>query len=200
MEDTRSSLELVHVLRHSFRPTEKFGEALEVFTPPESERPRSLFAIRSLSMLAIDAVGNANYEYSQQIAAARKALDTKQNLSFEISPDIEVRRVGDKALEIYMGVQNKKELFKLLQATQRYIPEGVPLRDQVSPSYALYTRVNSLAPIPLSFSDEAAEAFMQRYEDEGKKHLFSVLPEGLAGIDQYRQVPRSYNYNYKAAS
>jgi hypothetical protein len=194
MEDTRQDLDLVHVLRHSFRPSTQLAHALEGFIPPGSERSRSFIEIKSLGMIALDAVKHAQYAYSQEIMDAQKTIEANRSHSFEVIPEIEVKKIGEKTLHILMGVQEKKLLYHLMRTTRQRIPEGVQLRDPESSEFSMYARIHSSIPITEEFRAEATERYNEMYQSMSGKHLFSVLPEGITGIDQFRQIPRIYAY------
>ena len=188
MKNAGDHLELVHVLRHSFRPTQQLGQAIEQFVPPESEYSHSSIHIKSLGKISLDPVLNAQYVYAQQLINARSALETHKGHPLEITPDIKVRKVGETTLTILMGVKNKVALRALTRQTNAYLPGTVSEREDVSPDFSLYTRISSSVPITDAFQAEAEEQFRERYEQYNAAHLFSVIPDGIAGIDQFRRV------------
>jgi hypothetical protein len=192
MEDPRQVPELVHVLRHSFRPSEQLGKALEFFLPPESKRPNNFLQIKSLGMIAIDAYMHANYKYSNELIEARKQIDKSQNQSLEITPDVDLRQVGDKSVDVLLGVRNKIALGAITLATKKYLPGGILMRDQADKKYAVFARINSSVPITARFQADSLEQYQEAYDQMGSKHLMNILPEGLIGMDQHLRI-RQYD-------
>jgi len=192
MEEPRQVPELVHVLRHSFRPSEQLGRALEFFLPPESKRPADFLQIKSLGMIAIDAYMHANYKYSNELIKARKKIDESQNRSLEMTPDVELRQVGEKSVDVLLGVRNKIALGAITLATKKYLPGGILMRDEADKKYSVFARINSSVPIKASFQADALEQYQETYDQIGSKHLMNILPQGLVGIDQHMRI-RQYD-------
>jgi len=190
MEESRQVPELVHVLRHSFRPSDQLGLALENFRPPESRRPVSPLEIKSLGMLALDGYSHANYAYSEQLIDARRAVEKSQGRSFTLTPEIEIRHVNENAIDILMGVEDKMAMFMLMRTTKNFLPEAIPLRDNVNRKFAVFTRIHSSVPIPNSFQDQALAEYHDAYKEFGPKNLMNILPEGIIGKSQHRPARR----------
>lgn len=195
MEDTRPSLELVHVLRHTFRPSDQLEEALEQFLPPDSKRPAAHLEIRSLGSIALNVMNSAPSAYSLRLIDARKGFEKNRNQSFEILPRIKARQVGEKTLDILMGVHRDLSLDMLMQATRQRLPEGVQMKDPSDRSLSVYARIQSSVPIDDTFQVEATGRFVRTYRSLGPPHLFNIIPEGIAGMDQYIPIPQTSSYD-----
>ena len=192
MEEPRQVPELVHVLRHSFRPSEQLGRALEFFLPPESKRQTDSLQIKSLGIIAIDAYMHANYEYSNALIEARNQIDKSQNQSLEITHDVELRQVGEKSVDVLLGIRNKIALGALSLATSKYLSGGILMRDNVDKKYSVFARINASVPIDKGFQADALEQYRETYEQMGSKHLMNILPQGLVGMDQHLRI-RQYD-------
>jgi len=188
MEEPRQVPELVHVLRHSFRPSEQLGRSLELFLPPESKKPANFLQIKSLSIIAIDAYMHASYQYSNALIEARKQIDKSQNRSLEITQDVELRQVGEKSVDVLLGVRNKIALGAISLATTKFLSGGVLMRDHADKKYSVFARINSTVPINTDFQAAALEKYQEAYEQLGSKHLMNILPQGLVGMDQHLRI------------
>lgn len=192
MEDPRQVPALVHVLRHSFRPSDQLEKALENFLPPESKQPSSSFEIKSLSMLALDGYLHANHAYTIKLMEARKAVNTSKGRSLEIIPDIEIRNVNENTIDILMGVQSKLAMYAITRTTANLLKnEAIAVRDEADPKFSVFARINSTVPITVDFQEQALEQYSQVYQQLGPKHLMNILPEGISGKDQYVRVRRA---------
>ena len=190
MEDSRQVPELVHVLRHSFRPSEQLGRTLEKFIPPESKRPSSFVEIKSLGALALDGYLHGSHAYTLNLIEARRAIERSQGKSLEIIPDIEVKVVNDYTVDVLMGVQSKLAMYLLNRTTKRFLPDAVSLRDEADMKFSVFARMHSSVPISPYFKEEAIEQYNEDYEQFGTKHLFNILPVGISGKDQHLRINR----------
>ena len=190
MEAPRHVPKLVHVLRHSFRPSEQLGAALENFLPPESKRLPSSLEIKSLGMLALDAYSHASHAYAVQLIEARKLVEKSHGQSWAVIPDIEIRNINENSIDILMGVQNKPAMYILSRNIKRLLPEAVSLRDNVDMKFSVFARINSSVPISAEFQAEAAEQYNETYRQLGSKYLLNIYPEGISGMDQYIRITR----------
>ena len=191
MEEPRQVPELVHVLRHSFRPSEQLGRALELFVPLESRRLQSSPEIKSLAMLALDGYSHANHAYTTDLIKARKAIENSPMRSFEITPDIDIRNINENNIDILLGVQNKLALYTLTRLTKNiFKTEASSGRDPADPMFSVFVRINSSVPITPEFQQEALEQYSQIYQQLAPKHLMSIHTQGVIGNDQWLAMKR----------
>jgi hypothetical protein len=190
MEIPQHAPELVHVLRHSFRPSEQLGRALSNFLPLESKRPTSFLEIKSLGMLALDAFSHASHAYTMQLIEARKAVEKSQGQSLAVIPDIEIRNVNENCIDILMGVQNRPAMYVLSRNTKHLLPEAISMRDNADPKFSVFARINSSVPITASLQAQAVDQFNDTYQQLGSKYLLNIFPEGISGKDQYVRMKR----------
>lgn len=193
MEDTRTPLELVHVLRHLFRPSAELSTFFES-TIPGLQRPRSFITLKSLSSLALDAVDVARSVYSLDMIDARKKVAEYQNSSFDLDDQIEARQIGEKALLLMMGVHDKRELYELLRNTKRSLPHAVELREPVDARFAVFALVHSQQAPPVDTPAHIKSEFEHLYKEKGGQRLLTLHPVGLSGIDEYRNIPHGHAY------
>ena len=192
MEDPRQVPALVHVLRHSFRPSDQLEKALENFLPPESKHPTSSFEIKSLSMLALDGYLHGSHAYTLKLMEARKAVNASKGRSLEIIPDIEIRDVNEHTIDILMGVQSKLAMYAITRTTANLLKnEAIAVRDNADPKFSVFARINSSVPITPDFQQQALQQYGQAYEEFGSKHLMSILPEDISGKDQHMRIQRA---------
>ncbi len=192
MEDTGYSLELVHVLRHTFRPSQQLEELLIESLPPGPVGSRSFFEIKSLSAIALNAYKTANYEYTKQIIAANKALEANKGRAFDLIPDVEIRKIGEKTLDILMGVYDRRGMYDLTHATRLRLPEAASLKSAADPRYSLFARIHSSAPITNEYGAHVSDVFKTRHDEGRRKYILNVLPNDMTGSDQYLKVPKVY--------
>jgi hypothetical protein len=190
MEDSRHVPEMVHVLRHSFRPSEQLGKALEKFLPPESKRPPSLIEIKSLGMLALDAYLHADYTYTLQLIEARRVVEKSQRQPLAVIADIETRNVNENSIYILMGVQDSLAIDDLCQNTKNLLPDALSMRNNVDPKFSVFARINSTVPITAAFQAQAVEQYAEVYQQLGAKNLLNIFPKGISGKDQYVRARR----------
>jgi len=191
MEEPRQVPDLVHVLRHSFRPSDTLGNTLENFLPPESKRLSSSMEIKSLGMLALDGYLHANYKYSSQLIEARKAIEKSQNQSMAIIPDIKIRRVSDEVIDVLMGVENRMAMYLLTRTTRDSFTEAIPLRDKADTKFSVYARIRSSVPITDDFQHQAVEQYNEAYQEYAPRHLMNIVPEGIIGKTQHVPLRRA---------
>jgi len=164
--------------------------ALENFLPPESKRLRNPIVIESLSAIALDAYLNANHKFTQQIINVRKEMEQNRRKSLAIIPDIEIRRVGEKTIDVLMGVQDIPSMYLLNRMTKILLPEGVSNRGTADEKFSVYARINSSVPITPDFQAQAIEQYDELYQQLAPKRLMSIFPEGINGRDQYIRIMR----------
>jgi hypothetical protein len=193
MEDTRYSTELVHVLRHSFEPSAQLGQLLETLLPPRPQGSRSFYEIKSLSMIALNAYKVAHYKYTLQLIEAQKALEASRAKVFDLHSEIEIKKRGEKTLEVFMGLNNPTGMQDLIRTTQSKLPEGIALRSSNDSRFSVFAQIHSSTPIDESDYSEAqermAEIFDTRRDDDGKKYILSISPKEIVGSDQFLKIP-----------
>ena len=192
MEATENPLGLVHVLRHSFRSSEQLKGVLESFYPPEAENNHSTIEIRSLGMLALDAYRHANYEFSIPLIEARKDVERSRGNALEITHDVGIRRIGEKTIDVLMGIQDKTALHQLHYDMRKRLPEGKLMHSNVDRRFSVFARINANVPISDDFEADAMNGYYEKYEQLGEKHLLSVVPTGISGMDQWLPLPSTY--------
>jgi hypothetical protein len=190
MEAASTSFDLVHVLRHSSRPSEQLGSALEIFYPPESQRNRSFVDIKTLGKITLDAYKHAQFDYSLDLIEARKAVEQHRGQSLEISPAVDIRRIGSKTIDVLLGLQDNRALYALNKQTLDFLPEGIEAYDAVDLKYSLFARIHSSIAITDSFQENAVEQYKRTYQHYGPKHLLNILPQTITGMDQFIATPR----------
>lgn len=200
MEDTGRNIELVHVLRHSYRPSHVLEEILEGSVQPRAERPRSLASIRSLSMIAFNAMDVANMKHANAIFKARQFVDTQTNQWFRLGEYIEVKKAGEKALAILMSVVNDdgstnegnlpSKYTQFTDAVNERLSDGISLRDPGDPQYSLYARLEYFTPVTDEFQQSVSKDLGDAFFALAAKGILSVSPNGLPGFDQQRSIER----------
>jgi hypothetical protein len=176
---------LAHVVRHSFRPSEQLESLLHSFAPPESIHIQSSLVIKSLAVVALDGVRAAHYEYSQPLIDAKRSVEKHSNVGMPILPDIEVRKVGEKTLNILLGSDDKQSLYILNRELKQKLPEGTPLRNNADPQYSVYARLQSTVPLDDQQLIDAEMRFKQFHDQQHAKRILSIYPQGIVGRDQY---------------
>ena len=141
-------------------------------------------------MIVLDAYRHASYQYSNELIEARKRVDNSQGQSLEVTPDFQLRQVGEKSVDVLMGVRNKIALSALSQTTKKLLPESLAMRDYADPKYSVFARIHSTVPITPYFQAEAAERYQEAYANLGTKHLLNILPVGITGMDQWLPIAR----------
>jgi hypothetical protein len=67
MEAPRNTLRSVHVLRHTFQPSEPLAERLEAFVNPESRVTRPRFLLESTYQVAVDSIDYMDHRFDEEV-------------------------------------------------------------------------------------------------------------------------------------
>jgi hypothetical protein len=183
---------LAHVVRHSFRPSEQLETFLHSFAPAESLTTHSSLAIKSLALVALDGVRAAHYEYSLPLIEARRDVEKHSNVGIPVLPDIEVRKVGEKILNILLGSDDKQSLYIMNRDLKRRLPDGTPLRNNADPVYSVYARLESSDPIDDEKLLDAEMRFKQFHDEQHTKRILSIYPQGVVVREQHIPTARLY--------
>ncbi len=184
MEVIGQNVGSVHVLRHSFRPSEHLAVALERYSRPGVTRPRSfLYATHTVLLdlhrhsiadvnLGIDA---ANAEFLQQ-ARTKVELGGVNNLR-----DREVvvgRKLGNNALRVALFPKDPVEFNNLLKPFN-VLPNDSPKPPSPTMSHFLYADIPASVLGSLEDIALATQLLIRDLESPASSPLYMVQPSGL---------------------
>lgn len=187
MEEPSQSVELVHVLRHSFRPSEQLQSSLEAFIKPGSVRPR--FLIKTLSSIALTPQFGDSHAYNPATRRAVRAFEV-HNQPIQLGSKLGARRIGDGALRLFFNAENNEEITNLIHETLDELGMGTIVDDVDSAAASLFVQIDSTKAIG---KDELAKPgiALRNQLNSDNKHLFKVVPDLLLGRDEQRTIPSS---------
>jgi hypothetical protein len=185
MKDARSSTELVHVLRHSFRPSEKLQTSLEKFTKQGLTRPR--FLIKTLSAIALNTLDVSNSYHDVAIKGAIEKFEQYRD-PIQIGYPLAAQRMADGALKIFLSSQNHKDIVDLTSKTHDKLPSGVLLDDNEDDRFDLFVHID--ASHALSQDRIITPGLQLRDELRGDRaYLYKMTTNSIAGRDELRVMP-----------
>ena len=187
MEATDQHVELVHVLRHSFRPSEQLKTSLEAFTKPGLVRPR--FLVKTLSAIALNTVDVANYHYDLPIKRAIQSFE-QHHQPIQLGRDLAARRMADGTLNILFAADNRDHLRDLTKETMVQLPEGVPLDDGENPRFDLYVGIDQAHAIDFEEVVRPGATLIKSLRS-GLRNLYTVVPETMTSRDEQRIIQRT---------
>jgi len=187
MEATDQHVELVHVLRHSFRPSEQLQSSLEAFTKPGLVRPR--FLVKTLSSIALNTVDVANYHHDLSIKRSIQSFE-RHHQPVQLGRDLAAHRMGDGALKILLSIENYADLTDLTKETAVQLPEGVLLDDGEDPRFNLFVRIDQAHAINYEEIVQPGTALIKQLRN-GQRNLYTVIPETITGRDEQRVIHRA---------
>jgi hypothetical protein len=139
MEDARNDLELVHVLRHSFRPSQPLSEAIESFVKPGLKLPEEPLLYGSKEV-AVDLVKYNDFKYKKREDAARKEFK-ERNRPIYIDPIMHFRQIGLKAVRMaFIPTAESVPAFNDAINTLDSVPTILPPYKKI-PRYFLYVDI-----------------------------------------------------------
>ena len=187
MEDTDQHVELVHVLRHSFRPSDRLQTSLEAFTKPGLARPR--FLVKTLSAIALNTIDAANYHYDLPIKRAIHSFE-QHHQPLQLGRDLAARRMADGTLNILFSAENRAHLKDFAKETMVQLPEGVPLDDGENPRFDLYVGIDQAHAIDFEEIVRPGTALIKGLRS-GLRNLYTVIPETMTSRDEQRVIHRA---------
>lgn len=185
MEDTGQELELVHVLRHSFRPSQPLSEAIESFIKPGLKLPEEpLFY--GTKEAAVEQVKYNDFKYKKEEDEARKAFQA-HNRPLYIDPIMHFRQMGSKAVRMaFIPTPESTEAFNEAIDTLDVMPTILRPYSRI-PRYFLYIDIPSTHLVQ-------GEEWNARYHDLRKaltsriRFMYLVRPNDVVGQDGKRHV------------
>jgi len=204
MEDTTREIELVHVLRHSFRPSETFEAALGAFVKPGLEQPR--FLIKSIASLAM----RDDRQYSGNIFAARQEIERSKLLDFQIGPKLAVRDLGEGALRLLFQLDdtrneagqetNMLNYLAMVNRTSQHLPSAHKERDLEDTKFNFYTVIGPKYAIPMDEIKEPGLALLAGLQSPTTKSMYRVTLDALPVVDERRAILPEYEQPLEQAS
>ena len=185
MADTAEPQTLVHVLRHSFRPSEQLTHSLQEFIPPESEHLHSSIIMKSLAKVALDSHRYWQHEFAPALIEAEKDVIRNRNLSIPIQSDIRVLKLTDTALKIVLRTNDTRSMYLLHRALKNRVPEGTSLPLNPTAVFLVTADLKSTVPFDDLRIKDAEEQYRELSSHVESQKLMNIFPEGLTGIDQY---------------
>jgi hypothetical protein len=185
MGDATKPQTLVHVLRHSFRPSEQLAHSLQEFILPKSELHQNSILIRSMAMVALDARRHHQHEFTVPLIEARKEVDRNQNISIPITRDIKVRKLSEEVLSILLRTDDKKLMYQLHRSLKNRVPEGTSLPENPNAKFFVAADLKSTIPFDERRIADAEQQYGEVFSRQHLNTLFSVYPLGISGMDRY---------------
>ncbi len=184
MEDARNDLELVHVLRHSFRPSQPLAESIETFIKPGKKLPRlSLYGTKEV---AVDLVKYNNFVYKHDEDALRNEFKQHTEAVY-IDPIMHFRLIGSNALRMaFIPTPESTPIFNKMIDTLDEMPNILPPFN-TTPRYFMYIDIPTTHLV-------SSEEWNARYHDLRKalasriRSMYLVRPEDIIGQDGKRRV------------
>ncbi|MES2631308.1 MAG: hypothetical protein V4611_05120 [Patescibacteria group bacterium] len=204
MEDTRQSIELVHVLRHSLRPSPELEKALNTFVKPGLEQPR--FSVRMLSSFVLDSSTN----HSSGIYRARQDIERGNTVDFELGPHLAAQRLAGGALKILMRIDDSIDRFgrdvngisylKMMEDTRARIPEARIEKDIDSRNFTFFAIIPGSHALSDGEIKEPGVALLRGLKSESTKGLYQASLDGILGTNEERLVMPEYEQPLEQAS
>jgi hypothetical protein len=185
MSDTAKPQTLVHVLRHSFRPSEQLTHSLQEFIPPQSEHLQSSVTIKSLAKVALDSHRYRQHEFSLALIEAEKDVIRNRNISIPILEDMRVLKLTDTALKIVLRTNDIRSMYRLHRALKNRVPEDTSLPRNPNAVFLVTADLKSTVPFDDFRIKDAEAQYHELYTHKESEKLMNIFPEGLTGIDQY---------------
>lgn len=204
MEDTTREIKLVHVLRHTFRPSPELANALDGFTIPGNERPR--FLIKTLASLVIDSTKN----YSLGLHEAKQAVERDTVTDIQLGPHLAAQRMASGALKILMRIddtpdergkdQNWLQYLAMINRTKAYVPDANLEKDIEAKSHTFYTLIPSTQAISQSELKNPGLALLTGLRSESRRRLYSLRLDSLSETNEERAILPDYDQPLEQAS
>jgi len=190
MEDAAKPLTLVHVLRHSFQPSEQLATSLKEFIPHESEHFQSSVTIASLAMIALDSSRFRQQEFLLPLREAKKEVERNRNVSIPILHGLKIRQYSTNVLSVVLRTGDVRSMYLMHNALFDKVPEGTSLPDNPNAKFLVTAHIKSTVPYDQIQVAEAEERFIDTFGIQLSNKLFSIKPNSITGIDQY--IPTEY--------
>jgi hypothetical protein len=185
MEDAAKPQTLVHVLRHSFQPSEQLATSLEEFIPHESEHFQSSVTIASLAMIALDSYRFRQQEFLLPLREAKKDIERNRNVSIPILRGLKIRQYTANVLSVVLRTGDVRSMYLMHNALLDKVPEGTSLPDNPNAKFLVTAHIKSTVPFDQTQVAEAEEQFLDTFGNQQSNKLFSINPDTITGIDQY---------------
>lgn len=186
MEDTPREIKEVHVLRHSFRPSQSFAVAIENFMEPGSTLPRLLlYGTKEVAVNVLDYHGgmfrkNEN-DINRQLEAIREPIYINSEMHF--------KQMGHSALRIgFLPAKDSEPAFQTALAALDEIPSLLPPFTR-SLRYFMYTDIPAKDLLSLDKIEERFNNLKKLVEGEARE-LYTVKPDKITGTIAQREVLR----------
>jgi len=184
MEDTRQNFELVHVLRHSFRPSQPLGNAIENFIKPGKILPRLL--LYGSKEAAVDLQAYNDFAYKKEEDKAQADF-TKNTESIYISPIMHFREIGSSAVRLaFLPTDESVPVFnRAINTLDDAIPNILPPYDK-PPRFFLYIDIPTTHIVNPEEWRPRYSTLRATLANKALRTMYSVRPEGIVGQDGKR--------------
>ncbi len=204
MEDIPQSVEVVDVVRHSFRPSRELGLGLGAFVRPGLERPR--FSIKTVSSLILDSTIN----HGLGLHEARQEVERGGAVDFQLGPKLAARRMPSGALKILMQIDhtlNKKgedvsllNYLGMINRTSNHVPDARPERDLEAQGFTFYTIIAGNLALSNSEIVRPGKALLSALKSPITNPLYQVHLDSLTVAQEERDVLPEYEQPLEQAS
>jgi hypothetical protein len=186
MEDTGTQPELVHVLRHTFKPSEALRHSLQNFLTNENAIHR--LSIMTLSGIALNGFEVGQYRHDEAILRARQLFE-RHRQPLQLDAHSGAKRMASGALNIYFAVEDRTSLQALKAETYRKFPDNTVFDDTFDPRFDLFVRIDRKDAVSQGEVNVAGRALINQLRSE-KRSLYQVAPEELIGrTESHRAYP-----------
>lgn len=184
MEVTERHVQSVHVLRHSFRPSEHLAAALENYLRPGIARPRSFLYATHTVMIdpSRHSMIEANLDIDAANAAFLKQARTKVEVGGFNNPRDKQRvigiKLGSNALRVALFPQNPAAFNELLRPFDN-LPNDSPKPPSPTMNHFLYADIPAGVLSDLKGIGHATELLANNLGAPTSSPLFHAQPSGI---------------------
>lgn len=184
MKADNRAIQEVHVLRHTFRPSQPFEEAIEQFVEPGKTLPR--FLLSGTKEVGLDSVEYHDLVYKGREDKARNEFQ-KLTEPIYIDPVMFYKFIGSSALRLaFIPTAQSQPAFNEALETLNGVPNILPPFEK-TPRYFMYIDVPTT---PETTQENVHEKYVALRKALASKTrlIYSVLPEDITGKDVRREV------------
>lgn len=184
MEVTERQIQSVHVLRHSFRPSEHLAVALERFARPGVPRPRSFLYATHTVVIDFNrhSIHDVNFDIDAASADFLKQTRTKVELGGVNNPRdkelVVARKLASNALRVALFPKDSTALNRMLEPFT-HLPNDSSKPPSPTMGHFLYADIPASVVGGLEDVAHATASLVRDLESPASARLYVAQPSGI---------------------